>query len=65
MCFQQMNLLEGSLQIELFDLSGRLIQSVNQQIQKPSLPAYEGIVLVRIQNENWFKQTKYSSAKTL
>jgi len=54
-------LTEGSLQIELFDLSGRLIQSVNQQIQKPlilSLPAYEGIVLVRIQNEKLVQTQK-------
>jgi hypothetical protein len=54
-------LTEGSLQIELFDLSGRLFHSVNQEIQKPmilSLPDYEGIMLVRIQNEKLVQTNK-------
>jgi hypothetical protein len=54
-------LTKGQLQIELFDLSGRLIQSINQQVQKPlilSLPDYEGIMLVRIQNEKLVQTQK-------
>lgn len=54
-------LTKGQLQIELFDLSGRLIQSINQQVQKPmilSLPDYEGIMLVRIQNEKLVQTNK-------
>ncbi len=54
-------LTEGSLQIELFDLSGRLIQSVDKQAQKPmilSIPDYKGIMLVRIQNEKLVQTQK-------
>ncbi|MDD4375044.1 MAG: T9SS type A sorting domain-containing protein [Bacteroidales bacterium] len=54
-------LTEGSLQIELFDVSGRLIQSVDKQVQKPvilSLPDYDGIMLVRIQNEKLVQTQK-------
>ena len=54
-------LTEGLLQIELFDLSGRLIQSVDKQIQKPmilSIPDYKGIMLVRIQNEKLVQTQK-------
>ncbi|MGE4589773.1 MAG: hypothetical protein AB7E34_09400 [Acidaminococcaceae bacterium] len=54
-------LTEGSLQIELFDVSGRLIQSADKQVQKPvilSLPDYEGIMLVRIQNEKLVQTQK-------
>jgi hypothetical protein len=54
-------LTEGSLQIGLFDLSGRLIQSVDKQVQKPvilSLPDYDGIMLVRIQNEKLVQTQK-------
>lgn len=54
-------LTEGSLQIELFDLSGRLIQSVDKQVKKPvilSLPDYEGIMLVRIRNEKLVQTQK-------
>lgn len=54
-------LTKGSLQIELFDLSGRLIQSVDKQVKKPvilSLPDYDGIMLVRIQNEKLVQTQK-------
>jgi len=51
---------DGDLQIDLFDLSGRLLQTVSQPMQTPnsiSLPDYEGIIMVRVRN-NSFVQTQ-------
>lgn len=51
---------DGDLQIDLFDLSGRLLKTVSQPVQTPnriSLPDYEGVIMVRVRN-NSFVQTQ-------
>lgn len=53
--------IDGDLQIELFDLSGRLLDSSRQPMQTPnsiSLPDYEGIIMVRVRNNSYVQTQK-------
>ncbi|MCK9453047.1 MAG: fibronectin type III domain-containing protein [Bacteroidales bacterium] len=55
------NAVDGKLQIDLFDLSGRLLNSVSQSMQAPnsiSLPDYEGIIMVRVRNNSAIQTQK-------
>ncbi len=58
---------DGDLQIELFDLSGRLLKTIKQPTHSPNsimLPDYEGVIMVRVRNNSAVQTQKYSSAKT-
>lgn len=46
---------DGDLQIELFDLSGRLLETIKQPTHSPnsiSLSDYEGVIMVRVRNNS-------------
>lgn len=46
---------DGDLQIELFDLSGRLLKTIKQPTHSPNsimLPDYEGVIMVRVRNNS-------------
>jgi len=52
---------DGDLQIDLFDLSGRLLQTVSQPMQTPnriSLADYEGVIMVRVRTDSAIQTQK-------